>query len=293
MTASERDVHVADGRTLRVLEEGDPQGRPVFFLHGSPGCRFLFEEQISDASRRGIRLIGHDRPGYGGSTPKPGRRIVDEAADVAAIADALGIDRFAVYGHSGGGAPTLACAARLPDRVVGASCLAGVAPYPSEGLDWLAGAGELNVDDFKLMLSDPAAWESKTASDVAIMAKETPEEVVASLSSLLSDVDRAAFTGKAVEFFMKQSREGYRSGISGMVDDSLSDVTPWGFELSDVRVPLQIWHGKQDKFVPFSHGEWLAAHLPQAEIHLEPSEGHISLIFNRVPSVHKWLASKF
>jgi pimeloyl-ACP methyl ester carboxylesterase len=293
MLSGERNVQTGDGRTLRVLEAGDPGGRPVFFLHGTPGCRFLFADQVEDARRQGLRLIGHDRAGYGGSSPNKGRRIVDEAADVTTIANSLGIDRFAVYGWSGGGAPTLACAARLPDRVVGASSIAGVAPYPSEGLDWLAGTGELNVDDFNLMLSDQPAWEAKTAREAAMMAKATPEELREYLSSLLSEVDRAALTGRMVDFLVKQMREGLRSGISGPVDDSLSTAKPWGFELPTIRVPSQIWHGKHDKFVPFSHGEWLASRLPRAEHHLEPSEGHISMFINRVPSIHKWLASRF
>jgi pimeloyl-ACP methyl ester carboxylesterase len=288
----ERDVHLADGRTLRVLEEGDPRGRPIFFHHGTPGSRLLYEKDSKDANLRGIRLIGHDRPGYGGSTPKPGRRIVDEAADVTAIADALGVDRFAVGGISGGGPPTLACAATLPDRVVAAVCMASPAPYPAEGLDWLAGAGERNVADFNLMLSDQSAWEVKTAEDTAMMMNATQEQMTAYLSSLLSDVDRAALTDELAGFLMRHVREGLKGGIAGARDDSLAQVKPWGFELSAIRVPLQLWHGKQDRFVPFSHGQWLAARLPGAELHLEPNEGHLSLI-SKIPASFDWLASHF
>jgi pimeloyl-ACP methyl ester carboxylesterase len=289
---SERDVHLRDGRTLRVLEEGNPRGRPIFFLHGTPGSRLMYEKDSEDAGLHGIRLIGHDRPGYGGSTPKPGRRIVDEAADVAAIADALGVDRFAVAGISGGGPPTLACAATLPDRVVAAVSLASPAPYPAEGLDWLAGAGEMNVADFNLMMSDQSAWEAKNAEDSAMMMNATPEQVTAYLSSLLSDVDRAALTDELAGFLLRQAREGLKEGIAGPRDDSLAQVKPWGFELSAIRVPLQLWHGTQDRFVPFSHGQWLAARLPRAEIHLEPNEGHLSMM-RKVPSSLHWLAAHF
>ena len=292
MPPSERDVHLADGRTLRVLEDGDPRGHPVFYLHGTPGSRLLYEKQVQDAGRRGIRLIAHDRAGYGGSTPKPGRRIGDEATDVAAIADALGLDRFAVYGHSGGGAPTLACAALLPDRVVAASSLAGLAPYPAEGLDWLAGMGELNVADFQLMMSDPTAWELKTAEDAVTMSDAPPRQMAEFLSSLLSSVDRTGMTDELAEFFRRQAKEGYKAGIAGARDDSLATVEPWGFELSAIHVPQQLWHGKLDKFVPVSHGEWLAARLPRAEVHIEPNEGHVSL-YSRFPSVHDWLTHHF
>lgn len=289
---AEHEVRTDDGRTLRVLEDGDPRGRPVFYLHGTPGCRFLFTSQVDDARRQKIRLIGYDRPGYGGSTRKRGRRVGDEARDVVAIADALGIDRFAVYGYSGGGAPALGCAALLGDRLAGATCLAGVAPYPAEGWDWFAGTGELNVEDFKLMLSNQAEWETKSANEVEMFTRATPDQLTESLASLLSDVDRAAFKGDFVTDMITMAREGYRSGIWGAVDDSLSISRPWGFTLSSIRVPTQIWHGTDDSFSPFAHGEWLAAHVPNTEAHLERNEGHISLFLKGVPSIHRWLASK-
>lgn len=238
-------------------------------------------------------MIGHDRPGYGGSTPKPGRRIADEAPDVAAIADSLGLDRFAVYGHSGGGAPALACAAQLHDRLVAVASLAAVAPYPAVGLDWLAGMGELNVADFKLLMNDLPAWEAKTAQEAAMMMQATPEEIREYLSSLLSEVDRACFTAERASFFLRQTQVGLQPGIAGAREDALSQTRPWGFELSAIHVPLQLWHGREDRFVPFSHGEWLAARLPRAEIHLEPKEGHISLLTNKLSSIHEWMASRF
>jgi pimeloyl-ACP methyl ester carboxylesterase len=293
MAPLQRDVHLQDGRTLRVLEDGDPRGRPIFVLHGTPGSKLLYEDHVADAKRRGVRLIGHDRPGYGGSTPQPGRRVLDEAEDIRAIADDLGIDKFALWGHSGGGAPALACAAVLSDRLVAAASLAGVAPYPAEGLDWLDGAGELNVKDFQLMMSDRSAWELKTAEDAKEMRDATTEQIPVLLSSLLSDVDRAALTRELSAFFVSQSLDGLTPGSAGLRDDNLSAIEPWGFELSSIRVPLQLWHGKHDKFVPYSHGVWLASRLPSAEIHLDPDEGHLTLFTGAIPSVHEWLASHF
>ena len=257
-----------------------------------PGSRLLYGRQVEDASRHGLRLIGHDRPGYGGSTPKAGRCIGDEAADVAAIADGLGLDQFAVYGHSGGGAPTLACAALLPDRVVAAVSLAALAPYPAEGIDWFAGMGEMNVVGFKLMLNDPSAWERKSAEDVATIVSTPPEQMAAYLSSLMSDADHTGLTNELAVFLHRQAQEGLKSGIAGARDDTRSTTQPWGFELSTIRVPLQLWHGKLDNFVPSSHAEWLAAHVPRAELHLEPNDGHIS-ISRKYPLIHEWLASHF
>src|SRR5919201_1886109 len=143
-----RDVTTADGRTLRVHEAGRPEGPLVFVQQGTPMSGLLFDPHVQDAARRGIRLASYDRPGYGGSTPAPGRSVADAADDVRAIADALEADRFAVWGISGGGPHALACAALLSDRAVAVASLASVAPVDAEGLDWTAGMGELNLEEF-------------------------------------------------------------------------------------------------------------------------------------------------
>ena len=242
---------------------------------------------------KGIRLISYDRPGYGGSPEQPGRRIVDVAADVAGIADSLRIDRFGVWGHSGGGAPALACAATLGRRVVGAVCSAGVAPYPAEGLDWLAGTGELNAEDFRLMLSDRRAWEEKNRKDRADMMSWNPDQLRQGLTSLCSEVDRQALTDELVEFLIRQGREGLRPGEAGMRDDNLSTILPWGFDFAQIRVPVQVWHGGQDLFVPVAHGRWVAARIPDADVHIEPNEGHITTFVRTIPVAQSWLAAKF
>jgi pimeloyl-ACP methyl ester carboxylesterase len=286
-------VELPGRRRLAVREEGDPEGLPVFSLHGTPGSRLLYSKHVADAQRRGIRLIGYDRPGYGGSTTVRGRRIDDASSDVAAIADHLKIDRFGVWGHSGGGMLALACAAHLPDRAVAVASLAGVAPPGAEGLDRLAGMGEANAEDYRLMESDRAAWEAKVVRDSAQMAHANLEELLEMFRSLVSDVDMRAVSLELGEFLIAQSREGLRHGGDGVRDDNLSELAPWGFELSSIRVPLQIWHGRHDRFVPFSHGQWLAAHVPRAEPHLEENEGHLSLYERRIPEVQGWIASKF
>lgn len=292
MTPSERDVHVADGRTLRILEEGEPRGRPVFYLHGTPGSRVLYKGQVQDALRRGIRLIGYDRPGYGGSTPRPGRKVADGATDVIAIADALGLDRFAVYGHSGGGPHALACGTLPPRRVVAVTSVSSPAPYTAEGLDWFEGQGKENVAEFSAAVKGEAELEQFLEPLREGLSSATPEGVVAALGSLLSPVDSRALTGELASFLALQLHEGLKEGMLGQRDDDLAFVRPWGFALSEIKVPTQIWQGAQDRMVPFAHGEWLAARLPQANIHLEPAEGHISLV-GRYPAIHEWLDSHF
>src|SRR2546428_226585 len=158
-------VRTPDGRNLRVQEGGDSRGRPVLVHGGTPTSRNLYRPHLEVALEQGIRLISYDRPGYGGSTPHFGRSIADCAADVRTIADALDIDRFAIWGISGGGPHALACAARLPDRLVAAASLASPAPYDAPGLDDFPGMGELNVDDAKLMPDDPTAAKANTVSD--------------------------------------------------------------------------------------------------------------------------------
>ncbi len=290
----EHTVSRDGGRQLIVREDGDPQGRAIFSLHGTPGSRLLYGPHVADARRRGIRLIGYDRPGYGGSTAVRGRRIVDAAHDIAAIADALGIEKFGVWGHSGGGPHALACAAALPDRAVAAACLASPAPADADGLDPFDGLGEANAEDLRLLQSDPAAWEAKGEAEAKMMREATQEQLLAMLDSLLSEVDRKVLTRELGDFLQAQMVLGLEPGAAGMRDDNLAEGKfPWGFELGSIRVPVQLWHGRHDKMAPFQNGRWLAEHLPRAETHLEPDEGHISLYVNRIPDVHAWIRSKF
>src|SRR6202046_3829688 len=137
----QRTVQTSDGRTLAVEDSGDPAGRPVLVHNGTPNSRHLYGPNVRDAAERGLRLIGYDRPGYGGSSPQPGRTVADCAADVRAICDALGITRLVTWGISGGGPHLLATAALLPDLVVAAASLASLAPFDAGGLDWFAGMG--------------------------------------------------------------------------------------------------------------------------------------------------------
>src|SRR5580700_10125376 len=158
-------VMTADGRTLAVEDAGTPGGLPVMVHVGTPNSRHLYGRTVADAAARGLRLISYDRPGYGESTPQPGRTMADAAGDVRAICAALGIDRLAMWGISGGGPHVLACAALLPDLVVAAASLASSAPYGAEGLDWFAGMGQENADDFRLLRADEDAARDKLEKD--------------------------------------------------------------------------------------------------------------------------------
>ena len=289
----ESTVELPTGRQLRVLEDAELRGSPMFVLHGTPGSRLIYEPFTKGARRRGLRLISYDRPGYGGSTSLRGRTVVDSVKDIQAIADELGIDHFAVWGEGGGGSSALACAAVLPGRVVAAASVAGAAPFPAEGLDWFAGMGEYNVRDVQLMMSDQPAWELKCRIDRDEMLAATPVQTADMLSSMNSEVDQAPDMVEFNEYNLRRAQEGLKNGEEGMRDDSLAMVKPWGFDLSDIRLPVQIWHGGQDRYIPSAHGDWLAAHIPHAEAHIEPDEGSGSILLHHVPELHAWLAFQF
>jgi len=289
---TQRTVRTPDGRTLAIEEGGDPAGRPVLVHNGTPNSRHLFAPVAADAAARGLRLIGYDRPGYGGSTPQPGRSVADCAADVRAICAELGIARLAMWGISGGGPHLLACAALLPDLVTAAASLAALAPSDAAGLDWFDGMGQDNVDDFKLQQSDKVAARAKLEDEREANLAASGEDLAGLLKTLLTPVDAAVLTGEFAEYLAYTGREGLAPGSQGWWDDGEAFGRSWGFELSAIEVPVLLMHGRQDQFVPFGHGQWLAARVPGVEARLLDDDGHLTLITSRIGEVHAWLAER-
>lgn len=285
----EHDVIASDGRTLKVLEDGDPSGRPVLVHSGTPNSRLMFGPDVALAARQGIRLISYDRPGYGGSAHLPGRTVADCAQDVRAIAGALGVDRLAVWGISGGGPHALACAALLPDLVPAVASLASIAPWGAPALDYFAGMGELNVEDFQLSIDDPAALRTKLEQDRVGMLAATSEDLMAYIQTLLSPPDAAVLTGELGDYLVAAARSGLAPGSDGWVADNRAFVSPWGFAFESIRTPVLIRHGRQDRFVPFGHGEWLAEQIPGVEAILTDDDGHLTLTANHLEATHEWL----
>ena len=296
----ERTVRTSDGRVLAVEEAGDPAGRPVLMQGGTPGSRLLYGPHARDAAERGLRLIGYDRPGYGGSSPRPGRTVADCVGDVRAICSDLGIDRLAMWGAAGGGPHVLACAALLPDLVAAAATLASLAPFDADGLDYFDGMDPENVEDVVLYLSDMAAARAKTDRDRAEVLGEGPGDAAEPADSaddgaadgfgpVLPPVDVAAMEGGLGDFFAAAMRDGLAPGSEGWWEDNCL-LRPWGFSLSDITVPVLLLHGRQDIFVPFGHGQWLAAHIPGVKPLLLDDDGYLSLLQNRVPEVQWWLS---
>jgi pimeloyl-ACP methyl ester carboxylesterase len=272
------NLDLPDGRALEYVVEGPADGLPLVFHHGTPSAAVPFPLMTAAASAHGLRMVLHSRPGYAGSAPRPGRTVADDAADVAAILDALGAERFLTMGWSGGGPHALASAALLPDRCLGAATIAGVAPHRADGLDWLAGMGQENLDEFGAALAGEPALTAYLTEAAAGMAGVTGADIAAALGDLASDVDKRALTGDFADHLAENFRASVSTGIAGWRDDDLAFVADWGFPLDRFRVPVAIWQGAQDRMVPFEHGRWLAAHVTGAHVHLEPDEGHLSLI---------------
>lgn len=287
----ERTVQTPDGRTLAIEDTGDPAGKPVLVHMGTPNSRLLYAPIVADAKARGLRLICYDRPGYGGSSPHPGRTVADCAADVRAICATLGIDRLVTWGISGGGPHVLACAALLPDLVVAAASLASPAPIGAEGLDWFAGMGEDNAQDVKVFLKDPVAARGKTETDRQEILMLSADQLTEALESLLTPVDAAALTGDLADYLVLTNRMGLAPGSEGWWEDGCAiDSEDWGFDLASISVPVLLMHGHHDKFVPFTHGEWLAGQIPGADFRPLEGDGHLTLMRNRIGEVHAWLA---
>jgi pimeloyl-ACP methyl ester carboxylesterase len=213
------------------------------------------------------------------------------AADVAAVLDELDADRCYVAGASGGGPHTLATAALLPERVIAAATIASVAPYRAEGLDWMAGMGAENVEEFGAALAGPSELQPYLERFADMLAAITPDAVADSLGDLIPDVDRAALTGDFAESTAASLRASVSSGIWGWFDDDIAFTSPWGFDLASIRVPVSVWQGQQDRMVPFAHGEWLAAHIPNADARLYPELGHLSLEVEAFPAILDQLLS--
>ena len=268
-----------DGRSLDHVVEGE--GPLVVSLHGTPSGHRLRPALVAAAAEAGVRVASYARPGYAGSTRLPGRTVADCVGDVLALADALGAERFAVVGASGGGPHALACGALAADRCAAVATVAGVGPWQMAGLEFLAGMGEGNEVEFG------AAVEGEQPLRVVIgpwreqMLAGGTQGTYDALVTVLSPPDREVFSTDFAEDFHRGVQTSLRDGVDGWVDDDLAFVRPWGFALDDVRVPVHLWQGGQDLMVPPAHGRWLAEHLPTCTPHLLPDDGHLTLLLRR------------
>jgi pimeloyl-ACP methyl ester carboxylesterase len=273
MTEQRMTVPAPGGRELEVVVAGRPGGRPLVFHNGTPGGLVAYGPMSGQVADRGLALVMYARPGYGRSTPQPGRTVADAAADTAAVLDHLEAGPFLTAGWSGGGPHALACAALLPDRCLAAASLAGVAPYGAAGLDWLA--KRENIQEFGTAVAGPGRW--RPLSELNGLRGLT---AAGRRGDGRPAVGRRSRRSRAAAAYLAESTQAGLEADRGWRDDDLAFVADWGFSLATLAsgpVPLSSWQGGQDRMVPGSHGAWLAGQLPGARTHLLPAAGHLTL----------------
>lgn len=264
------------GHVVELIVEGAGSDLLVYH-HGTPAAGPIDKVILDVAAQQDFTVVEVVRPGYAGSTRQPGRTVADVVPLVLAVADRFGAERFAVLGWSGGGPHALATAALAPERCAAALCLAGVAPYSAPGLDFLAGMGQDNIDEFGAAL----AGQQELAAYLGIAAEGlrdiTGPQIVDAMSSLLPQVDRALLTEETGADLAAAFRHSVSTGFWGWFDDDVAFTRDWGFDLAAITVPTQVWQGTEDLMVPVAHGHWLAANVGSVIARVEDGEGHLSV----------------
>ncbi len=287
--AETRQVEAPDGRTLRVEAAGDGE-RVVVVQLGTPNGGVLYEPWVDDAASRGLTLVTYDRPGYGGSSRRPGRSVADCAGDVRAIGRSMGFERCAVWGFSGGGPHALACAALLPDLVEAVAVIGSPAPE-APGLDHLDGMMDENREDIELFRSDRELWERRGRSDREDMLAMSVADLAEAWSEGASPGDGALLHTGFGAWLHRAVVAGLAPSADGWLDDAVAFNTAWGFDPAGIAVPVKVWHGVDDRFVPIQQGRWLAETIPGAEAEIRDGDGHLRVAATCIGDVHEWLAS--
>lgn len=279
MRREERPFPVRDGRQVWAQLTGPQDGVPVFVHMGTPGSRHIWDGFIEEGAKRGLRHICCSRPGYEGSDRQPGRSFAHVADDIEDVANQLEIETFYTAGVSAGANFALACAALLPDRVPAALVMAPLAPRGAAGLDWKAGMGEANLEEFKALEEGPAALEAFIEARVPRVGDVDRSEAdfIEDLKGWVAPVDIDAFAECLFEVAKVENERLAGDGIWGWYDDDWAMWGEWGFDPAEIGVPVSLWHGGQDLLIPLAHGEWLAANIPGARAHFLPETGHMSL----------------
>jgi pimeloyl-ACP methyl ester carboxylesterase len=289
-SAQTRQVDAEDGRRLRAVVAGDCR-RVVLVQVGSPNAGVLHHDWVQDAAARGLTLISYDRPGFGGSSRRPGRLVADCAADVRTLSEVLGFDRCAVWGFSSGGPHALACGALLDDLVAAVATIGSPAPFDAPGLDWFAGRSDEAREEYELFLSDRAEWERQGEQQRDELLAMSARELAEQWSAGKSAADGAVLKGEIGVWLHRAAQAAVASSVDGWTDDDIAVYhSPWGFDPASISIPVKVWHGLEDRFVPFAHGRWLAEAIPGAQAELRDHDGHFTVVARRIGEVHEWLA---
>jgi pimeloyl-ACP methyl ester carboxylesterase len=271
----EGTIVLEEGRQLGFAEYGPRTGRPLFWFHGTPGARRqIAPEAHAAAYERDVRLIAVERPGIGASTPHRYDALVDWAADIARLCDALGIESFAVSGLSGGGPYALACAHEMPGRVVAAAVLGGVAP--ATGPEAARGGTSTLARVMGPVFRYTHAPLGSFMRNLVRVLEPLADQAVDLAASLMPPGDRLIFADPATrQMFQEDLLHGCRHHMQAMFLDAILFGRDWGFLLADIEVPVHLWYGDADNIVPIAHGEHMARAIPGAVLRVRPGEGHL------------------
>ena len=270
------NVSVGDGRVLEVLTSGPRDGVPLLFHHGTPMAAAEFVPLRDLAAAQGLRTVLYSRPGYAQSMRHADRTVADVVSDVVAVLDALGAQTFFSLGWSMGGPHALACAALLPERCAAVATIASIAPHEAEGLDWMAGMMEMNVEEYSLALQGGTAVVPLLEKWRPDLAELQPANVAKALAAR-PDVDGQILAGVR-DFVATSLRRSVSTGILGWLDDDLACLRPWGFDFAAITAPVSLWHGEKDVHAPYAHSVWLASRMPRARLRSLPEENHNSIV---------------
>ncbi|MCI0529210.1 MAG: alpha/beta hydrolase [Nitrospira sp.] len=281
-------VHLNDRRWLGYAEYGDLAGKPVFFFHGLPGSRLQHHPDNSIASSLHARILAMDRPGFGISTYKSGRRLLDWPDDVVELADALKIDRFAVVGVSGGGPYAAACAYKIPHRLTAVTLVSSLAPLDSS----IATYGMVGPIRRVFTLAQCAPWLLRPVLSLVhwVMGRHG-KPFLNRINGLLPESDNRVLIKPDIRaMFQQDFAEAIRAGIRGTAHDLTLLSSPWGFQLKDISTQVSLWHGEEDRIVPPQMGRYLACMFPNCSSMFLAGEGHY-LVFNHLKEILAVLVS--
>jgi pimeloyl-ACP methyl ester carboxylesterase len=289
VAATSNQIRLDDGRALAYTEYGDPKGRSILYFHGSPSSRLEAGLLEPTAMSLNVRVIAPDRPGFGGSEFKPGRKLEDWPEDVIELADALELDRFAILGVSGGGPYVAVCALKIPQRLSAAGIVSGLGPADAPGV----------VDSMRrqnrqlLQLGRRAPWLVRILFWLTARAmKRDPDRVFDKMAAELPEADQAVLARVEYRKYLRATvLEAFRPGTRGAALETALYAKPWGFRLQDIKKEVHLWQGELDINVTPAMGRYLATAIPNCHARFYEDEGHLSLLPNRMQEIIGILSS--
>ena len=291
MSILNRKFTLPDGRKLGYDVHGPTTGRPVFYFHGTPSARVEWEFCGSEEllEKLELRIIAVDRPGMGLSDFQPGRHFSDWPADVATLADGLGLERFSVLGFSGGTPYALACAVKIPERLASVGLVGIEAPYTLPGI-----TQDINHQSLQFLeLNRDKPWLARLIQTMmSLTARLAPDKLITQSLIALPEPDQVALKQPKVQkAFLNMIQESMHGGTRGPQVDTALMVSAWDFNPADIRIPVQMWQGEKDMDAPPVMARFVSSAVPHSKITFYPEEGHLSLMVNHIEEILTALVS--